>query len=125
MANKNRELRESLQLRNAAKRLLRADLRAITGDEQEEGLVERVKEDMSGRAASLGRKARKAASKHPVKLGTGIALGVGVCVAWMFRDRILEAAQRLARAEDARSEWYEDDDEEAELDADFSRSDDD
>lgn len=126
MANKRQAMQESLQLRNAARRLLRADMRALKGDDDEAGLGEMVSLKASVKANSLLNDAKRIARDNPVKIGAGLALGLGVCVSWMFRDRIVEAAKRLTIADDLAfeidEEADEEPDEEAEPDAVSRRS---
>lgn len=91
MADLERELKEDLMLRNAAKRLVKADLGFLKGDMAQKGLGSRVADRARDGAADIAENATDYADTHRVQVGTGIAVALAALLGWIFRDRLADA----------------------------------
>lgn len=111
MADRGQKMREHLELRNAAKRLLRADLGMVKRDVKDKPVASRL-------ASGAG----DFAVRNKATLGTGLLVAAGAFAAWMFRDRIGDALAAFADG-DEQDEYDDYADEEPEPDARARRSD--
>ncbi|WP_338244754.1 hypothetical protein [Aurantiacibacter hainanensis] len=91
MADLERELKEDLMLRNAAKRLVKADLAFLKGDMAQKSLGGRVADRAKDGAADMAENAADYADTHRVQVGTGVAVAIAAIAAWIFRDRLADA----------------------------------
>lgn len=91
MADLERELQEDLMLRNAAKRLVKADIGYLKGDMAEKGVGGRVADRAKDGAADIAENAADYADTHRAQVGTGIAVAIVALLGWIFRDRLADA----------------------------------
>lgn len=89
------ELKEDLMLRNAAKRLVKADLGFVKGDVAQKGIGSRAAGRAREGAADIAENAADYADTHRVQVGTGIAVAVAAFAGWIFRDRLADAIYGL------------------------------
>lgn len=118
MADLESDLRQDRALRNAAKRLVKADLGFLKGDVAEKGLGGRIADRAKDGAAGIAESAADFAGENKLQVGTGLVVAAAAFAGWIFRDRLgdaiydlfhskgplEEAAERVEQlAEDARS----------------------
>ena len=89
MTDLEAELRHDRTLRNAAKRLLRHDVAAVKGDVSERGLGGRMLDRARDGASEAAQGAAGYADEHRAQVGTGLAVGIGALLAYIFRDRVM------------------------------------
>ena len=104
MSRLEREFREDRALRNAAKRLLKNDWRAIRGDVGERGVGQRMVDRAGDGLDDLADEFTEYAREHPAKVGTGVVVVLAAFAGWLFRDVLAEKAHEMWDHHDDRSE---------------------
>ncbi len=95
MADLQHQLREDRALRNAAKRLVKADLGFLKGDMAEKGLGSRIAGRAKEGAAGIAENTAEYADENRIKVGAGLAIGIAAFFGWIFRDRLSDAVYGL------------------------------
>lgn len=91
MPNLKQQLAADRAMRDAAKRVVEADVEFIKGDIERQSIGERVKL----RAEDGALEAAEFAEANPVQVGTGLFFVIAGIFAWIFRDVIVEAVDGL------------------------------
>ena len=95
MSEQRRRLLEDRMMRDTAKRLVSSDYRHLKGDLRERGLGSRVAGRMREGAEGLADDAKRFADDNTGSVGAGFALATGAVLAWIFRDELSDAFDRL------------------------------
>lgn len=95
MARLERQMRELRGLRDSAKGLLREDVALMRGERGGKTVGPRLMDNASDKARQTASQGRELVGEHKLKIGTGVALGIGAFAAWIFRDRIEQAFDQL------------------------------
>ncbi|WP_120078510.1 hypothetical protein [Aurantiacibacter odishensis] len=95
MADLEHQLQQDRALRNAAKRLVKADFGFVKGDMAQKGLGGRIAGRAKDGAADIAESTADYASEHRLQVGTGIAVAVAAFAGWIFRDRLADAVYNL------------------------------
>ena len=95
MGRKQRQMLELRSLRNAAKGLLRDDVAFLKGNSGNPSPGARLMQGAGAKARTAADSTAQFAADNRLKIGTGIALGVGALAAWIFRDKIEKAFDHL------------------------------
>jgi len=95
MADLEHDLREDRALRNAAKKLVKADFAFLKGDMAAKGIGGRIADRAKDGAADIAENTADYANENRVKVGTGIAVAALAFAGWIFRDRLSDAIYDL------------------------------
>ncbi|MFB0611361.1 hypothetical protein [Aurantiacibacter poecillastricola] len=95
MADLEYQLHEDRVLRDAAKRLVKADIAFVKGDMSQKGLGGRMADRAKDGAADIAENAAEYADTHRTEVGTGLAVGILALIAWIFRDRLADAVYAM------------------------------
>ncbi|GAA5050349.1 hypothetical protein GCM10023208_09240 [Erythrobacter westpacificensis] len=95
MADIEQQLHEDRALRNAAKRLVKADLGFVKGDMAEKGIGGRIAGRAKDGAADIAENTADYAGEHRLQVGTGFFIAAAAFAGWIFRDRLADAVYNL------------------------------
>ncbi len=107
MSDIERRLEESRAMRDAARRVVEADIGVVRGEVQERGVAQRAADGVSATSHSMADRAVGFVREHPLAVGGGVLALLLI----LFRGFILDLVIDL----------LEDDDEEDQLDAERDR----
>ncbi len=88
-------MKELRQLRNSAKGLVREDVAYLTGDRGAKAAAPRLMDSARDKARAAKDHSVQYASEHKFRIGAGLAIAIGVFLAWIFRHRIEKAFDQL------------------------------
>lgn len=95
MANLEQDLREDRMLRDAAKRLVKADIGFLKGDMAEKGIGARIADRAKDGAAEMADDAAHYAGTYRTEVGTGVVVAILAILGWIFRDRLADAVYSM------------------------------
>lgn len=95
MADSLQSLEEDRRMRDAARKLIDSDIRNLRGDVDEQGVGSRMALRLREGAEGVGDDIAAFAKANPTQVGTALAIGTAVTFAWLFRDRIADAVEKL------------------------------
>lgn len=95
MADLEQQLYEDRALRNAAKRLVKADVGHLKGDMASKGLGKRLVGRARDGAAEIADETAEFAHEHRPQLGAGLVLVGLAMVGWLFRARLADTMDEL------------------------------
>lgn len=95
MPDLQHQLREDRALRNAAKRLVKADVAFVKGDVAQKGIGSRIAGRAKEGAAGMAENTADYADENRAIVGTGVAIAIAAVVGWIFRDRLADAVYDL------------------------------
>jgi hypothetical protein len=88
-------LEEDRRMRDAARKLIESDIRNLRGDVDEQGVGSRMALRLREGAEGVGDDLAAFAKANPAQVGTALAVGTALTFAWLFRDRIADAVEKL------------------------------
>lgn len=95
MADLKERLREDRAMRDAAKSLVSNDIANLRGDLDEKGLAARFASRMKEGAEGVVEESTAFAKENPKRVGSGLAIGLGLILAWIFREPLAKFLDQL------------------------------
>lgn len=95
MANLQKQLHEDRIMRDAAKRLVKADVAFVKSDFSQKGVGGRLADRAKDGAAELSDSATEFADTHRAQIGTGIVVAAAAFAGWIYRDLIADTVYDL------------------------------
>lgn len=95
MPDIDQQLREDLAMRNAAKALVSLDIDNMRGGVQRKSLGSRFADRMKDGTHGIVDDASDFARANPGRVGSGLALGLGFLLAYVFREPLTRMIQRI------------------------------
>ncbi len=95
MADLQQQLHEDRMLRDAAKRMVKSDMRFVKGDVASRGLGARFADRAKDGAAEFADRTGSYADTHRAQVGTGIAVAAVAFFGWIFREELSDAVYNL------------------------------
>ncbi|AKQ42335.1 hypothetical protein CP97_10335 [Aurantiacibacter atlanticus] len=99
MTDRKTLLLQDRALRDAAKGLVKADLRNMRSDVQEQGVASRTMTRLREGAEGAGDDALNFARANPAQVGSVIVIGIAAFGGFIFRDRLAEGIVSLFNLE--------------------------
>ncbi|QZH74757.1 MAG: hypothetical protein JY451_14025 [Erythrobacter sp.] len=82
-------------MRDAAKRLVQADIRNIRGDVNEQGVGSRMALRLREGAEGVGDDIAAYTRENQAQVGTVLVMGAAVLFGWLFRDSLGDAIEKV------------------------------
>ncbi|MDE1466791.1 hypothetical protein [Aurantiacibacter sp. D1-12] len=95
MADLKDRLREDRAMRDAAKSLVTNDIANLRGDLDEKGLAARFASRMKEGAEGVVEESTAFAKENPKRVSSGFAIGLGLLLAWIFREPLAKFLDQL------------------------------
>jgi len=90
MTDLKAQLKADLALRERAKALVAGGLNHVRGDVSAKGIASRTATRMREGAEGMMDDSAQFVRENPGRIGSGVGLGLGLVLAWIFRDEIAE-----------------------------------
>lgn len=94
MSNLYRRLETDRQMRDSARKLVEDGVRNLRGDVEEQGVGARMAVRLREGAEGVGGDLATYVRNNPARTGSTLALGAGLLLAWIFRDRLAQWVDR-------------------------------
>ncbi len=95
MSEAFRQLEADRQMRDAARKLIDADIRNLRGDVDEQGVGSRMALRLREGAEGVGDDLVGYVRQNPAQIGTALALGGALALGWIFRERLTQTVEKL------------------------------